>query len=101
MELNHRDSLLRRMLDVTVVQSEDDFMIDRHTYQPATSRMITDRTMVVGAERRTTTYGLRMFAATELRDWLADAGFGNVEMFGDDLGDLTIDSRRMLIRATR
>jgi 2-polyprenyl-3-methyl-5-hydroxy-6-metoxy-1,4-benzoquinol methylase len=101
MEMNHRDSLLRRMLDVTVVQSDDDFMIDRHRYEPATSRMITERTMVVGAERRTTTFEVRMFAATEMRDWLTDAGFGNVELFSDDMSELTIESRRMLVRATR
>jgi 2-polyprenyl-3-methyl-5-hydroxy-6-metoxy-1,4-benzoquinol methylase len=101
MEMNHRDSLLRRMLDVTVVQSDDDYMIDRHRYDPATSRMITRRTMVIGAERRTTTFVVRLFAATELHEWLTDAGFGNVELFGDEMSELTIDSRRMLVRATR
>ena len=57
--------------------------------------------MVIGAERRTTTFVVRMFAATELREWLTDAGFGNVELFGDDMSELTLDSRRMLVRATR
>jgi SAM-dependent methyltransferase len=99
LEMQNRDRLLRHLLPTTVQQAGDDFMIDRHTFDPAANRIHTDRTFVVGGERRHTEYAIRLFTATELAGWLRDAGFADVGVVDDTGAALELDSRRMVARA--
>lgn len=99
MEMQNRDRLLRHLLPATVQQAGDDFMIDRHSFDPAANRIHTDRTFVVGGERRHTEYAIRLFTPTELADWLRGAGFAEVDAVDDEGQPLALDSRRMVVRA--
>ena len=95
----NRDWMLRRLQDDTVAQVDDDFMIDRHWVDPIANRIHTDRTFVLGASRETTSFSIRLFTGSELRDWLLGAGFATVDVLGTDGEPFTLDSRRMLVRA--
>jgi hypothetical protein len=44
---------------------------------------------------------VRLFTFTELRDWLAAAGFTDVAGYGEDAGRLSPTSRRMIVTAQR
>ena len=99
-ELQNRDRVIRGFLPWVVQHAGDDFMIDTHEFDAAANRIHTSRTTVVGAERRSTEFTVRMFTPTELRDWLLGAGFGRVEVMDGDGEALQLDSRRMVVRAT-
>src|SRR5262249_29247573 len=50
---------------------------------------------------RHTTYVIRHFTFTELRDWLLDAGFSAVDGYDERGGLLSMESRRMIVVARR
>lgn len=100
-ELNNRDALVRAFLPTTSVRRDDDLLVDRHELDPLTSRISSERVIVRDGKVRRTAYSVRLFAFTELRDWLAAAGFTGVEGFGGDGGPLTFESRRMIVTAAR
>lgn len=101
-ELNHKDGLLPLYRPAFVDdRGNGDMLIDRMEYDPLTSRSNTWRTVVRGGRARTTFYFVRMFSFTELRDWLLEAGFGAVEGFAGDGGELTALARRMILVATK
>lgn len=99
LETQNRDRLLRHLLPSTVQQVGEDYMIDRHRFDPTANRIHTDRTFVVGGERRHTEYAIRLFTASELSDWLRQAGFSSVDVVDDQGEPLQLDSRRMVARA--
>ncbi len=99
LEMQNRDRLLRHLLPSAVQQAGDDFMIDRHRFDPIANRIHTDRTFVVGGERRRTEYAIRLFTPTELVEWLRGAGFARVDIVDETGEPLELDSRRMVARA--
>jgi hypothetical protein len=44
---------------------------------------------------------LRLFPLTELKNWLHDAGFANVQAFGPDGEVFRCDSERLIVVAQR
>jgi len=56
---------------------------------------------VRGGAVRKTEYSIRFYSYTELRSLLLDVGFSAVEAVGHDGEPLTLDSRRMILVATR
>lgn len=100
-ELNNRDALVRAFLPTTSVRRGDDLLVDRHGLDPLTGRIDTERLVVRGGAVRRTGYSVRLFTFTELREWLADAGFTGIDGYGDGGDRLTIDSRRMIVTARR
>jgi SAM-dependent methyltransferase len=100
-DLNNRDDLMRRYLPFVVVERDGNMMIDRHAFDPLTGRSNVTRSTVRDGRVRTSQFFTRLFSFTELRDWLAGAGFGEVAGYGPDGGPLTADSPRMIVRATR
>jgi SAM-dependent methyltransferase len=100
LELQNRDRVIRGFLPWVVHRVDDDLMIDAHRYDAETNRIYTERTLAVGAERRQLDFAVRMFTATELRDWLIAVGFATVEVMDGNGEPLQLDSRRMVVRAT-
>ncbi len=99
-ELNNRDWIVRNFQPHRVTQLGDDFMIDRSgPPDPLTGRMITERTLIRDGMVRHTSFDLRQFAFTELRDWLLDAGFSRVDGLNERGAPLTMESRRMIVVA--
>ena len=57
----------------------------------------TDHIYVAGGTRRTFSYRLRVYTATELVRMVEGLGFGEIECFGDyDRGELTRETRLVL-----
>jgi SAM-dependent methyltransferase len=98
-ELNNRDVLLRGFMPTTAVTCGEDLMVDRHLFDPLTGRTNTQRVVIRDGEVRRTAYSVRLFAFTELRDWLMVAGFSTVSGYGDGGDTLTANSRRMIVTA--
>jgi SAM-dependent methyltransferase len=100
LELQNRDRVIRSFLPWVVHRVDDDLMVDAHRYDAERNRIYTERTLAVEAQRRKLDFAVRMFTATELRDWLIAAGFETVEVMDGEGEPLELDSRRMVVRAT-
>ncbi|GAA4608024.1 class I SAM-dependent methyltransferase [Actinoallomurus liliacearum] len=98
-ELNNRDWIIRNFQPASIIEREDDLLIDQRTLDPLTGRAVTERTVVRQGRVRRIPFYVRMFTFTELRDWLLAAGFRTVTGHGDEGGPLTPDSRRMIVVA--
>ena len=76
------------------------FMIDRTRFDPHDGRLHCRRFVTrSGEETRETRYSLRLFTLPELRSWLLEAGFRDVQAFGADAEVFRVDSRRMILTA--
>jgi hypothetical protein len=84
-----------------VFERDGDLVVDRFSFDVTTGRETTERWMVRGGNARKTEYSVRFYTYTELRDLLLDVGFSSVEGVGHDGEALTLESRRMIVIATR
>jgi SAM-dependent methyltransferase len=82
-----------------VLRDGDDLLVDERRFDPVTGRLHVERRLAVGAERYVRRFGLRLFTAPELLDWLDRAGFANAELFGDEFRDFELTDGRMIVRA--
>jgi SAM-dependent methyltransferase len=101
LELNHAPYLLRHSVPVTVTRRGQDAMIDEQSYDAATGRLYTSRTVIRDGRARTFEFSTRLFAFPELRDWLDAAGFARVEGYDSAGGRLSAGAQRMVVKATR
>ncbi len=99
MESISRDGLLRGFQEEVVTERGSDRMIDRHRFDPLTGRNHTERTIVRDGRTRQLEFSIRTLAFTELRDWLLEAGFGEVHSLGRTGEALTLDDFRMVVIA--
>ncbi len=100
-ENNNVAQLLPRALPWIVSERDGDFMIDRWQFNPVEGRGVTERIVVRSGRTRRFTFSVRMFIAAELAAWLRDAGFTEIEFYGDDGEPLTAESRRMVTIARK
>lgn len=100
-DIHSRDALVRGFLPATVVERDGDLMVDRHRFDVLTGRGDTERFVVRGGKTRRTGYSVRAYAYTEIRALLLDAGFAAVEAFDHEGKELSFESRRMVVLATR
>jgi SAM-dependent methyltransferase len=100
-ENNNLAGLLGRWQPAQVVEREGNFAIDRSRFDPTTGRATTDRVIVRDGQTRRFDLLVRMFVAAELRDWLLEAGFVDVDFYDEEGEPLTIESRRMISVARR
>jgi hypothetical protein len=105
LDLHDRDALARRVeavggAMVGLTERGDDLMIYRVTFDAAAGRSETERIVVRDGQVRRLRFELRMPAASELRDWLLDAGFHTVELF-DESGEPYGAGARRLIAVAR
>jgi SAM-dependent methyltransferase len=100
-DVHSRDVFMRNFTPAAVVERGDDLLVDRHSFDVETGRADTERWIVREGTVRKTTYSVRFFTFTELRDLLLDVGFAAVRAVGHDGKPLTLESRRMIVIATR
>jgi ubiquinone/menaquinone biosynthesis C-methylase UbiE len=100
-ENNNLAELLPRWLPSVVVERDGNFSIDRATFDPITGRSMTERVIVRDGVTRRFGFSVRMFIASELRDWMLQAGFDAVESCDHAGARLTAQSRRMVTIARR
>jgi SAM-dependent methyltransferase len=100
-ENNNLAELLGRWQRAVVGERDGDLWIDRSWFDPTTGRATTDRVFVRGGRTRRFEFSVRMFVAVELGDWLLDAGFASVDVYGETGEALTMEARRMITIARR
>jgi SAM-dependent methyltransferase len=101
MDLNNITSRLRdfRPSRVAAQQGPHDLLVDRYQLDPVTSRLEVTRTVVRQGRARELTFVVRLFAFTELRDWLRANGFTGVQVCGEDGEPLALRHERMVVTA--
>jgi SAM-dependent methyltransferase len=100
-ELNNRDALLSHRQPASVVERNGNYLIDQTRYDVPTGRMITERTVIRDGRVRQMRFFVRLFTFPELRDWLLAADFSSVEAVDEQGAPLALESRRMLVVATK
>ncbi|MGH7686804.1 MAG: class I SAM-dependent methyltransferase [Candidatus Dormibacteria bacterium] len=101
LETIHHDGFVRMLTPkASVVQQiGDDYLIDQVEFDPITSRIETDRTIIRDGSVRRSHHSVRLPTAPELTGWLHSAGFATVSI-SDRLGaPLTVESRRLVVVA--
>jgi SAM-dependent methyltransferase len=76
-------------------------LAEERRFDPVAGEVETDHILLAGGERRTFTYRIRVYTATELVRLLADVGFGEIECFGDLEGAELTRETRLVVRARR
>lgn len=104
MDILNRDLLLLtrgrgRPAPTFLVERGDDLMIDRVHLDPAATRTYTERILLRNGRVRRTSFSLRLFTLAELRGWLRDAGFGEVEAYAGDGTPFTWEAERLVVVA--
>jgi SAM-dependent methyltransferase len=100
-DVNNRDRMIQGLRSEFVTEVDGAFMIDRHSLDVAANLLHTERVVVADGRTDRFHYSVRLFTFTELRDWLIQAGFRQVEAFGADGEPFSLESRRMIVVATR
>jgi SAM-dependent methyltransferase len=100
-DVHSRDVFMRNRVPASVYERDGDVVVDSHSFDVETGREETERWMVRDGKVRKTGYSVRFYTYTELRDLLLEVGFASVEGIGHDRKPLTLESRRMIVIATR
>jgi SAM-dependent methyltransferase len=101
LDVHNRDAFMGSLIPAFVIEQGGDLLVDRHRFDVETGRAETERWIVRDGRVRKTGYSVRFFTFTELRDLLLAAGFAAVRGVGHDGQPLTLESRRMIVIATR
>ena len=100
-DVHNRDAFVRNLAPAGVVERDGNLLVDRHSFDVETGRATTERWIVRDGDMRKTEYSVRFYTFTELRSLLLDAGFAAVDGIGHDGSRLTLETRRMIVIATR
>jgi len=100
-DVHSRDVFMRNRGHAAVFERDGDLVVDRHRFNVESGREETERWIVRDGRVRKTEYSVRFYTFTELRDLLRDVGFAAVRAVGHDGEPLTLESRRMVVVATR
>jgi SAM-dependent methyltransferase len=100
-DIHNRDVFMRNRVPAAVVEHDGDLVVDRHRFDVETGREATERWMIRDGRVRKTEYSVRFYTYTELRTLLLDLGFTAVNAVGHDAQPLTLETRRMIVIATR
>ncbi|MEO1299370.1 MAG: class I SAM-dependent methyltransferase [Cyanobacteria bacterium J06636_16] len=103
-EHQNRDRLLTHFRLQSVVehpQEPGNFLLEDVQYDALSGRTHTKRTIIRDGNVRTMHYSVRLFTFPELKDWLHQAGFATVEGYSNSGSPFALDSRRMIVIATK
>ena len=93
---DHETSTTKELHD----QRGHHFLIDRSRFDPTDGRLHVRRFVArSGQPTRACEYALRLFSAPELRGWLRDAGFTDVQAYGAEGEVFRVDSGRLVMLA--
>jgi SAM-dependent methyltransferase len=102
LDVHSRDAFQRHRIPVSMVERDGDLMVDRHEFDVLTGRIETERIVVRAGRTRRFSFSVRFFTFTELRDWLLEAGYEDVQAYDKATGEpLTAESRRMIVVARK
>jgi len=101
LEMQNIPRLMKTWLPSIVHERGEDLLIDRHTFDPVTSRLHTNWGIWRDGKMRTCGFRLRLYMPTELRAALESVGFSDIRFVQPDGAPLTADSPRMVALARR
>ncbi|GAP97098.1 class I SAM-dependent methyltransferase [Leptolyngbya sp. NIES-2104] len=101
LDLINRDFMLRQFQPSSVVKRDDNYLIDQTRFDILTGQTHTERTIIRDGQIRRMQYSVRHFTYTEIQSWLMQAGFQQVEGYGSNGDNLTLESRRMIVVAQK
>jgi SAM-dependent methyltransferase len=84
---------------IILSEQGDDLMIDKVTFDLGAGRSHTERITVRGGRVSRTEFSLSQPSASQLADWVRDAGFGTVETLDETGERVRPQSRRLIVRA--
>ena len=99
----HHDGFVRHFTaapDATITEVGRDLQIDRTWFDPTSGRVETARTVVRDGFVRRSHHFVRLPTVPEWRAWLSEAGFGAMSFTEPGGGAPTLDSWRLVVRAT-
>jgi SAM-dependent methyltransferase len=100
-DLNNRDHLLAHYQHASVVERDGNYMIDQMRYDVATGRNHIERRIVRDGHTRRMEFFVRLLTFPELRTWLEQAGFREVSGYDQEGSPFDVDSRRMIMVASK
>jgi SAM-dependent methyltransferase len=101
-EVLHRDRLSSIFQDRAWDPLADDAVkLEERRFDYVAGEIETDLTYLAVGERRSVTFRLRVYTATELVKLLAEVGFGEIECFGDYEGRPLSRETRLVVRAKK
>lgn len=101
-ETMHRDRLMAIFQPHTWEPLEGDSLVaEARSFDPVAGEIETEHILVAGGSRRSFTYTLRVYTATELARMLEAVGFREIECFGDYEGGGLTRETRLVVRARK
>lgn len=101
-ETLHRDRLMKIFLSHSWEPLEEDGLVaEARRFDYVAGEIETDHIFVKGGKRRDLTFRMRVYTATDLVRMLYEAGFVEIECFGDYEGAELSRETRLVVRATR
>jgi 2-polyprenyl-3-methyl-5-hydroxy-6-metoxy-1,4-benzoquinol methylase len=103
-ETLHYDGFVRGFVAApfaSVDRVGEDLMIDSTKFDSLTGRIETDRTVVRAGSAQTSHHSVRLLNIPEWRVWLSEAGFRDATFSGREGAELSVDSRRLVVTASR
>jgi len=101
LELQSLYRILKEFRADAVTERNRNYLIDRTRFDVFTNRTYTERTVIRDGQVRQMNYFVRHFTFTELRDWLLQTGFQEVQGYGNNGEPVSLDSRRMIVLAIK
>jgi ubiquinone/menaquinone biosynthesis C-methylase UbiE len=101
-ETGHRDWLMAIFQPRTWEPLDgEDVVAEARSFDHVAGEIETEHILVAGGSRRSFTYKLRVYTATELVRMLEDVGFREIECFGDYGGGELVRETRLVVRARK
>jgi SAM-dependent methyltransferase len=101
-EALHRDRLMAIFQERSWEPLEDDaVLLEERRFDPVAGEIETDHTLLSVGERRSVTFHLRVYTATEIARLLEDIGFAEIDCFGDLEGAPLSRETRLVVRARK
>ena len=100
-DIQNLSYILQEFKTDLVTERDGNYMLARSRYDALTNRTYTKRIIIRNGRVRRGEYFVRNFTFPEIRDWLIQTGFSQVEGYGYDGEPLGLDSRRMIVVAVK
>ena len=100
-ETRNWDRINRHLEPWSVRINGDDILVESHEFVPSTGRQETSQILLFEGRRYERSYFLRRYTGAELARLLQDAGFAEVNLYGEDMTPLTVEHSRVIAVAVR
>ncbi len=101
-DIPNRDVTLKSLTPVTLVEINNDLMINRSSFDMLTGRWNNQRIVIRDGVRKDKPFSIQLYNPTQIQNMLADAGLEVLHLYADWSGQpLTPDARGMAIIAQK